>query len=133
MVVFLFIWIHQVSATACLANTSSVALGDTITMVVDQKAQFPGGDQALYQHIAKHLKYPKAALEKGIEGTVYLQFIVEKNGTLSNIEVIRSDSPELNQSAIDALEALPKWIPAKVKGEPVRTIQVLPVLFRLSR
>jgi TonB family protein len=134
LIVVLFIWTQHLSATASSHfSIQDHSGGDTIPLVVDEEAAFPGGQGALYRYIADHLKYPDKALEDGIEGIVYLRFIVEKDGSLSNIEVIRSDSPDLNQAAMNALASSPRWIPAKVDGEPVRTIHILPVHFKLSQ
>jgi len=103
-----------------------------IYTVVNQQPDFPGGEKALIAYIKNNLKYPASASENGIQGRVTLSFVVEKDGSISNIEILRSPAEELTQEAIRLVKSMPKWKPGKLKGEKVRVKYVLPVTFRLQ-
>ncbi len=103
-----------------------------IYTVVNQQPDFPGGEKALIAYIKNNLKYPAFASENGIQGRVTLSFVVEKDGSISNIEILRSPAEELSQEAIRLVKSMPKWKPGKLKGEKVRVKYVLPVTFRLQ-
>ncbi len=103
-----------------------------IYTVVNQQPDFPGGEKALVAYIKNNLKYPSFASENGIQGRVTLSFVVEKDGSISNIEILRSPAEELSQEAIRLVKSMPKWKPGVLKGENVRVKYVLPVTFRLQ-
>lgn len=105
---------------------------DRIYTVVNQQPDFPGGEKALIAYIKNNLKYPAFAEENGIQGRVTLSFVVEKDGSISNINVLRSPAEELSQEAIRIVKSMPKWKPGVLKGENVRVKYVLPVTFRLQ-
>jgi len=113
-------------------HTGTTDTADIVYQVVEEMASFPGGEDSLYKHLATHLKYPQEAIDQKIEGIVYVQFVVEKDGAITNIEIRHSITPLLNQAAMDAVNTFPKWIPGKQRGKPVRTIFILPVQFRLK-
>ena len=108
------------------------AEGNQIFTVVEQQPQFPGGEAALMAFIKKTLKYPAFAAENGIQGRVTLSFTVEKDGSIGNIEVMRSPADELSKEAIRVVSQMPKWTPGKQRGKPVRVKYVLPITFRLQ-
>jgi len=108
------------------------AEANQIFTVVEQQPEFPGGEAALMQFIKKNLKYPAFAAENGIQGRVTLSFTVEKDGSIANIEVMRSPAEELSKEAIRVVSSMPKWKPGKQRGKPVRVKYVLPVTFRLQ-
>lgn len=108
------------------------AEANQIFTVVEQNPEFPGGEAALMQFIKKNLKYPAFAAENGIQGRVTLSFTVEKDGSIANIEVMRSPAEELSKEAIRVVSSMPKWKPGKQRGKPVRVKYVLPVTFRLQ-
>ncbi|HIX26241.1 MAG TPA: M56 family metallopeptidase [Candidatus Barnesiella excrementigallinarum] len=93
---------------------------------------FPGGTQALLNTIAQKLKYPPKAIDDQIEGRVVLQFVVDKQGKVTDIQVLQGITPELNQAAIDVVRALPDWNPGMQDGEPVNVKYTLPIVFKLS-
>ena len=99
---------------------------------VDKKPEFPGGNPALYKFIADHLKYPELAKMKRIQGKVFVRFIVGKNGSVENPEVVKSDDPALNSEAIRVVKSLPRWIPGSHKGKNVRVSNTIPVNFKLD-
>ena len=99
---------------------------------VEQKAEFTGGMMKQIEFMMQNLKYPKEAEKDGVSGTVRVYFIVEKDGTLTDVKVPDSVHPALDAEGIRLVKAMPKWTPAKVKGKPVRSKMVLPVQFRLK-
>lgn len=99
---------------------------------VEQKAEFTGGMMKQIEFMMQKLKYPKEAEKDGASGTVRVHFIVEKNGTLTDVKVPDSVHPALDAEAIRLVKAMPKWTPAKVKGKAVRSKMMLPVQFRLK-
>ena len=99
---------------------------------VDQQPSFPGGTNALNTFILSNLKYPVWAQEKGIQGKVVVKFIVEKDGSISNVEVDRSVSTSLDNEAMRVVKAMPKWIPGQINGKAVKVECSLPFVFRLQ-
>ena len=104
---------------------------DTIYNVVEEMPQFPGGVSKLMEFITKNLQYPESAQEQGIQGRVIAQYVVEKDGSVSNIRVIRGVSEELDAEAVRVLKLMPKWTPGKQNGKPVRCRYTIPVQFRI--
>lgn len=90
---------------------------------------FPGNVQ---QWIAKQVRYPAIALENGIQGKVFVQFVVEKDGSISHIRVIRGIDPSIDQEAIRVISRMPKWTPGKQRNKPVRVAYTLPISFQLG-
>lgn len=108
------------------------AEGNQIFTVVEQQPEFPGGEAALMAFIKKNLKYPTFAAENGIQGRVTLSFVVEKDGSVTDIQEMRSPSEDLTKEAKRVVSSMPKWKPGKQRGKPVRVKYVLPVTFRLQ-
>lgn len=108
------------------------AEGNQIFTVVEEQPEFPGGEAALMKYIQQNLKYPAFAAENGIQGRVTLSFTVEKDGSIANIEVMRSPADELSKEATRVVNSMPKWKPGKQRGKPVRVKYILPVTFRLQ-
>lgn len=105
---------------------------DKVYTVCDVMPEFPGGQDKLLQYLASSIKYPAESIEKKEEGRVTLTYIVEKDGSISNIEVVRSVSPSLDAEALRVVKSMPKWTPAKNKGKIVRVSYTVPVTFRLK-
>ncbi len=105
---------------------------DSALDVCDQMPQFKGGDVALMDFIRTSISYPKDAAEQGLQGRVVLRFIIEKDGTISNCEILKSASLSLDTEALRVVNSMPQWIPGKHKGKVVRVRYVLPVTFRLQ-
>ncbi|MCF8303614.1 MAG: M56 family metallopeptidase [Bacteroidales bacterium] len=99
---------------------------------VDQQPQFPGGEKARMKYMQEHIDYPQEAQEKGIEGTVYVQFIIEKDGSISNAKVLRGIGGGCDKESLEVVQGMPKWEPGKVDGEPVRTQFNMPIRFTLN-
>lgn len=100
--------------------------------VVEQMPEFPGGQEALMQFLRQEVKYPKEAEEKGLQGRVVVRYIIEKDGSISEVEIAKSVNEYLDAEAIRVVNAMPKWKPGKQKGEPVRVKFTIPITFRLS-
>ena len=105
---------------------------DSIYADVDQYAQFPGGLDNFYRFLGRNIRYPTDARDAKQQGRVKIQFVIEKNGSLSNIIVIRGVSPSIYAEAIRVLKMSPKWIPAKKNGEVVREKTWYPINFTLG-
>jgi len=100
--------------------------------MVEQKPQFPGGDAAMYKWLSQNINYPAQASEEGISGKVYIQFVVEKDGSITNAQVARSKHPALDAEAVRIVRNMPRWSPGRNNGQPVRVTYILPVTFRLE-
>ena len=100
--------------------------------VVEEMPQFPGGVQALADYLYQNIKYPKEAYEKGKQGRVIITFIVDKDGTICEPEVMRSVDPLLDAEALRVVLAMPKWTPGKQNGEVVRVKYTIPISFNLK-
>lgn len=100
--------------------------------VVEVMPEFPGGTDALLEFLAKNVKYPVIAQQNGIQGRVTTSFIVEKDGSIQDIEVIRGVDPSLDLEAVRVISTMPKWTPGMQKGKPVRVKYTIPVTFHLS-
>lgn len=92
---------------------------------------FPGGPSRLFTYLSKNIKYPVEAEENNIQGRVIVSFVVERDGSITDISVIKSVHPLLDNEAIRITKLMPKWIPAKQNGETVRVRYTVPVTFRL--
>lgn len=103
-----------------------------IFQVVEQMPEFPGGMQALMAYLSKNIKYPSVAQDNGIQGRVLVSFVVNKDGSIVDPEVIKSVDAALDKEAMRVIKAMPKWNPGKQRGKPVRVKYTVPVLFRLQ-
>ncbi|MBO5817700.1 MAG: energy transducer TonB [Paludibacteraceae bacterium] len=106
---------------------------ELVFVIVETMPEFPGGQQAMMKFIAENVQYPANAMEKGIQGRVICQFVVEKDGKPSNIKVVRSSGDaSLDEEAVRVIGTMPKWKPGIQRGKPVRVTFTLPLSFRLS-
>ncbi|HET6557851.1 MAG TPA: TonB family protein, partial [Prolixibacteraceae bacterium] len=101
--------------------------------LVEQMPEFPGGEEALKIYMASNIKYPEIALENGIQGKVFISFVVNKEGRISNAKVMRSIDPALDQEALRVVESMPSWIPGKQNGKEVDVEYTLPVEFKFPK
>lgn len=108
-------------------------LDNPIFEVVEQMPEFPdGGMPALMEYFSKNIKYPEAAMKKGTQGRVTVQFVVEKDGSIANAKVLRGIDPELDKEAVRVTSMMPKWKPGMQKGQAVNVKYTIPVMFRLT-
>lgn len=105
---------------------------DSVFTIVEQMPEFPGGKEAFSQFIAKHIKYPQSLVEQGVEGNVYIRFIVHSNGALSSFQVLRSPNPELSKEGLRLMKLMPNWVPGKNMGKNVPVYYIVPVRFKLQ-
>lgn len=100
--------------------------------VIEEMPQFPGGPSGLFQFLSQNIEYPVVAEENGVQGRVILTFIVERDGSISNVTIVKSVDPSLDAEAVRVVRSMPRWIPGKQKGAPVRVKYTVPVTFRLQ-
>lgn len=105
---------------------------DVPFVVVEQMPSFPGGDAALMKYLSDNIRYPVIAAESGIQGRVILQFVVNRDGTIVDIEVVRSIDRSLDAEAVRVVSNMPRWTPGRQRGRTVRVKYTLPVNFRLQ-
>lgn len=97
---------------------------------VDEKPSFPGGESAMKSYLNSNVKYPVEAQENCIQGRVIVQFIIEKDGSISDVKISRSVDPSFDREALRVVKAMPKWNPGKLQGIPARVKNEVPVVFR---
>ena len=111
---------------------NNVIIEDEIYETVDEMPQFPGGLEGLMEFLNTHVTYPPVAVERNIEGSVLVRFIVEKDGSISGVRILRSVDINLDYEAIRVCKSLPKFIPGRKNGEVVRVWFALPINFKLT-
>ena len=103
-----------------------------IFTVVEEMPEFPGGQGELLKYLGKSIKYPVLAQENGIQGRVICAFVVNRDGSIVDAEVLRGVDPSLDKEALRVINSMPKWKPGKQRGKPVRVKYTVPVVFRLQ-
>ncbi len=116
----------KVTEVGCVDN-------DTVYNIVEQMPEFPGGAEAMMKSIAGNIKYPEAAIDKNIEGRVFVSFVIEKDGSVSNVKVLRGIGGGCDEEAARVISSMPKWKPGKQKGEFVRVSYQIPIMFKLGQ
>lgn len=106
-------------------------VAEEIFTFVEEYPEFPGGDKALREYILNNIKYPEVARTSGITGTVYVQFVVEKDGSISDVKVVRGIGGGCDEEAVRVVKSMPRWKPGKQRGQPVRVYFTLPIEFKL--
>lgn len=119
-----------------IGDLNNMIVGEDTTStpyaVVEQMPEFPGGEAALQRYLHNSVKYPNIAMENGIQGKVYVGFVVERNGSISNVRIARGVDASLDKEAMRVVRLMPKWIPGKQNGEPVRVSFTAPINFVLE-
>lgn len=105
---------------------------DVVFMVVEKMPEYPGGNSELFKYLAQSIKYPVDAQESGTQGKVICQFVVGKDGNISDVEVIRSVAPSIDTEAMRVIKAMPAWTPGEQKGKNVSVRYTLPINFKLD-
>ena len=105
---------------------------DSVYQIVEEMPQFPGGEQAMMKYIAENVNYPEDAKEKNQSGRVFLSFVVEKDGRVDDVKVLKSVCESVDNEAVRVVKAMPNWKPGKQKGKPVRVSYCLPITFKLN-
>ena len=105
---------------------------DSIYQIVEQMPQFPGGESALMEYVSKNVVYPEEAKEKEIQGRVFIGFVVEKDGSIGEVKVLRGIGGGCDEEAVRVIKGMPKWKPGLQKGKPVRVSYQIPIYFKLD-
>lgn len=105
---------------------------DSIYQIVEVMPEFPGGTEKLMEYLSGNIKYPEEAKEKGVSGRVFLSFVIEKDGAVSNVKVAKGIGKECDDEAVRVVKAMPKWKPGLMKGKPVRVGYMLPIFFKMD-
>lgn len=129
---FFLIGILSCSSTSLLAQKTDNS-EDKPVYSVEQMPQYPGGDEALLKFIKENLKYPKEAAEGGVEGKVVIRFVVNREGTVTDVTVVRSLNAVCDQEAMRVVKMMPTWTPGKSNGRNVPVYFTLPVVYKLNK
>ena len=105
---------------------------EEIFVVVEDQPEFPGGMSALMKFLGDNIKYPVITQENGIQGRVITNFVVERDGSITDVQVVRGQDPSLDREAVRVIQTMPKWKPGQQRGKAVRVRFTLPVVFRLQ-
>jgi len=105
---------------------------DDVFTIVEEQPQFPGGINEFYEYVGSRINYPKKASDLGIEGKVYIQFIVDTDGSVTNIQPVKGIHPECDAEAVRVMKTIPNFIPGKQKGRAVRVRMTIPIVFALD-
>ena len=120
------------SAQSNEADVNAAIVEEEVFVVVEQDPEFPGGMEKLYQYLSSNIQYPVEAKAKKITGTVYISFVIEKDGSISNIKQLRCPDESLCAEAVRVVQNMPKWKPGRQRGKPVRVQYTLPIKFNLN-
>lgn len=124
-------FMHYINVNVGTANDTTNV--EEIFVVVDTMPEFPGGVSAMMKYLSENIKYPVIAQENGIQGRVICQFVVEKDGRITNIQVLRSSGEKsLDKEAVRVISTMPNWSPGSAFGKPVRVKYTIPINFRLE-
>ncbi len=121
---------------SCKTNKSATMpheKGNREYVILDKAPAFPGGEEARVKFLLENMIYPQLAREKGYEGIVYVTFIVERDGRITEVNVLRGVHPSLDEEAIRVIKMMPNWIPGSHNGEPIRVQYNMPINFRLEK
>lgn len=105
---------------------------EEIFVVVENQPEFPGGNAVMMKFLSDNIKYPVIAQENGIQGRVICNFVVERDGSITDVQVVRGVDPSLDREAVRVIQQMPRWTPGKQRGQAVRVRFTLPVVFRLQ-
>ena len=100
--------------------------------VIEIQPAYPGGEKALFEYLANNIKYPKKALDNGIDGTVYVQFTIDKDGSVTDVKVLRGIGGGCNEEALRLIKSMPNWTPGTQQDIPVKVKYALPIKFKLN-
>ena len=115
-----------------VGDDSTTSDNEKVYQVVGQQPNFPGGKEELFKYLAYNMIYPADAAKNKVEGRVLVTFVIEHDGSISNVNVVNSVYPLLDKEAIRVVSEMPKWIPGKANGKTVRVKYTIPITFRLS-
>ena len=113
-------------------DKEALNLQDSIHRVTEVMPQYPGGPNEMMKYIQENIKYPQSAKDNKIEGRVFVSFVVEKDGSITNAAVLRGIDKECDAEALRVVSSMPKWTPGQHKGEVVRTQFTIPIYYKLN-
>lgn len=122
----------NITILRAVGDDSTVSDKEKVYQVVEQQPSFPGGREELFKYLAYNMIYPADAAKNKVEGRVLVTFVIEHDGSISNVNVVNSVYPSLDKEAIRVVSEMPKWIPGKTNGKTVRVKYTIPITFRLS-
>lgn len=128
-IIFSCLLIGVMTTTFCKSETVKPLTKDTIMATVEEPPKFPGGYDALKNFIAKNIKYPEIAGNSTVSGVVYVSFVVEKDGSIGDVMVLKSIGGGCDEEAVRVIKSMPNWTPGKQKGQNVRTKFTIPINF----
>ena len=131
LILFLAMLCSSVTLMAQEVDSKPETQEEQVYSIVETMPSFPGGQTALVAYLQENLKYPQSARDNGIQGRVYVNFVVEKDGSISNVKVNRGIGGECDEEAVRVIKAMPKWIPGVQKGQTVRVSYMMPIVFKL--
>lgn len=114
------------------SNINTVSGSNKLSDIVDEMPQFPGGTNGLMVWLSNNVKYPAVAQENGVQGRVIVSCVIERDGSITDVRVVQGIDPSLDKEAVRVVSSMPKWTPAKIKGQPIRVLYRVPVAFRLQ-
>ena len=120
-----------------VANTNATAqnkkaANDKVLEKAEVMPEYPGGEQAMMKFVADNVKYPQDAIDKEISGRVLVSFVVEKDGSIGDVKVVKGIGGGCDEEAVRVVNAMPKWKPGMDKGKPVRVSYMMPITFKLQ-
>jgi len=127
---FVFVCFSLMSSAQTL--DSNKINGNTIFVYTEEIPQFPGGEQAQMRFMSENIRYPEFERDSGIQGLVVASFIIEKDGRITDIKILKGVTPDIDKELIRVLKKMPRWSPGKQKGKAVRVRINLPVRFTLN-
>ena len=127
----------SVLAILLMANTTAMAqnkkdASEKAYEKVEVMPEYPGGEQAMMKFVASNVKYPQAAIDKNISGRVLVGFVIEKDGSITDVKVVKGIGGGCDEEAVRVVKSMPKWKPGKEKGKAVRVSYMLPITFKLQ-
>lgn len=114
-----------------IQNQSLAQTDDTIYSLADEQPNYPGGMAGFFKYIQTNLQYPEAAKAKGIEGRIFVEYVIEKDGSISGAKILKGLNAECDKEAIRLVMNAEKWVPGKIDGKVVRVKMALPLNFKL--
>lgn len=123
---------EEVMEEVIIEEAPEEEVADEIFQIVEDPATPKGGYEAFYEYVSKNMRYPAQARRMGIEGTVYVQFVVEKDGSITDVQAVRGIGAGCDEEAVRVIQQQPNWNPPKQRGKPVRQRIILPIKFQLG-
>jgi len=122
----------EIDVLALIVLSEEIIDEDSIFIVVQKKPEFPGGEKELFRYLGNNIKYPEMAKDAGINGKVYVTFVIDKDGSISQAKILRSIGGGCDEEALRVVKGMPKWAPGKQRGKAVKVQFNLPVNFILK-